>query len=105
MSAKPETSAPVDVLAVIGDLIDLALNSGGRRGEDETDNEPAVALYENAVKARAAVAELVVKGAALLPTNLCLDNTNIPDSTEIPLVATMGELRAFRAALAKFGGA
>lgn len=47
------------VLAVMRDLTDLALNSGGRRGEDEIDNEPMIELYENAEKARAAVAELI----------------------------------------------
>lgn len=49
----------IDVLAVMGRLTDLALNSGGRRGEDETDNEPAIKLYEDATNARAAVAELI----------------------------------------------
>jgi hypothetical protein len=35
-----------------------------------------------------------------LPTNLCLDNTNVPDSTVIPLTSTMGELRRLRDAIA-----
>jgi hypothetical protein len=37
---------------------------------------------------------------AFLPTNLCLDNTNVPDSTVIPLTSTMGELRRLRDAIA-----
>lgn len=52
-------SAPVDVLAVMRSLTDLALNSGGRRGEDEEDNEPAINLYEDAIKAHSAVAKLI----------------------------------------------
>lgn len=58
-------SAPVDVLAVVGRLVDLAENSGGRRGEDEVDNEPAIALFESGVAARAAIAELIEQRDAL----------------------------------------
>lgn len=51
-----------------------------------------------------AVTGLVVAGQAMLPKGVCLGNTNVSDSTEVPLLATMGELRAFAAALAAFGG-
>ena len=50
-----------------------------------------------------ALARLIVASEDLLPRNLCLDNPNVPDSTEVDLIATLGELRAFAAALRRIG--
>ena len=55
---------------------------------------------ESLIDVRAAVAELIERGAVMLPHGVCLTNPNVPDSLEVPLLATMGELRAFAAALA-----
>lgn len=41
---------------------------------------------------------------SILPKNVCLTNSNIPDSMEVPLVTTVGALRRI-AALAEIGGA
>ena len=41
---------------------------------------------------------------AMMLRNVCLTNTNVPDSVEVPLLATMGELRALSAALASDTG-
>ncbi|HEY3434271.1 MAG TPA: hypothetical protein VGK41_01325 [Solirubrobacterales bacterium] len=46
------------------------------------------------------LASLIAGSKAMLPANLCLSNENVPDSERIPLLATMGELRAFAAVIA-----
>jgi len=51
--------------------------------------------------AEAAIDELIEASAAMLPRNVCLGNSNVSDDAEAPLVATMGELRSFAAALAR----
>lgn len=84
----------VDALAVVDELIDFE--------ERHAEYEPR--QNHEAREARAAVAELIEKGEAMLPRNLCLGNSNISDSVKIPLVATMGELRAFASALARVKG-
>lgn len=76
------------------------------RGVDVLERMRVAAVFRNdLIEARAAVAELIEKGEAMLPRNLCLDNTNVSDSVKIPLLATMGELRAFASALARVRGA
>lgn len=50
-------SERVDVLAVLRRLEDLAFASGADEGPE--GNEPAYRLYQNAQRARAAVAELI----------------------------------------------
>lgn len=49
----------------------------------------------------AAVADLVEAGMKMLPKDLPLGNTNVHNNTEVELVATMGELRAFAASVAR----
>ena len=89
---KTPATLAVDVLAVMDESVEVLL--------DERSGTTARSLEE----ARAAVAELIEKGEAMLPRNLCLGNSNISDSVKIPLVATMGELRAFASALARVKG-
>ena len=48
----------------------------------------------------AAVTRLVDAGNRLIPRNATLVNTNVHDSYEIELVASVGELRSFARALA-----
>lgn len=52
----------------------------------------------------AASPDLLTVAQNMLPRNVCLTNSNIPDSTVVPLEATMGELRAVAAAIAKATG-
>jgi hypothetical protein len=42
--------------------------------------------------------------AGMIPSNVCLTNRNVPDSTVVPCDVTMGELRTCAAALAKARG-
>lgn len=51
-----------------------------------------------------AVEELVEVLAGMLPTNVCLTNTNVPDHWAVPLETTMGELRKIAALVAKHHG-
>lgn len=52
------------------------------------------------------IAELLSALERLVPTNVCLTNRNIPDSTVVPLEmdVTMGELRALAALIASARG-
>lgn len=84
-------SQKIDVLSVLDSLIEYHDTSDSLKGR-------------NCIAARAAVAELIEAGKQLLPRSLCLNNPSWPDSTEIPLTSTLGELRAFAAALARVGG-
>lgn len=52
----------------------------------------------------AAAPELLAVAQDMLPRNLCLTNSNIPDSTVVPLEVTMGELRKIAAVVAKATG-
>jgi len=52
----------------------------------------------------AAAPQLLAAAKRALPARVCLTNTHIPDSAEIPLVATMGDLRQIAAAIAKAEG-
>jgi hypothetical protein len=52
----------------------------------------------------AVVPDLVKAAKGMLPRNMCLTNANIPDNTIVPLEASMGELRALAAILAKASG-
>ena len=88
-------STPVDMDSVMKRLVDLALNSGGRRGEDEIDNEPAIRLHEDARKLRTALAKLVE--AARNPA------IRYTDSAATPRRARNKALRELDAALAAVG--
>jgi len=50
---------------------------------------------------RDAAPDLLEAAKLALPSGVCLTNSNIPDSTTIPLDATMGDLRRIAAAIAK----
>ena len=47
---------------------------------------------------------LVEAARSMLPHNVCLTNSNIPDSMIVPLETTMGELRKLSAALSAIKG-
>ena len=49
-------------------------------------------------------AELVEALEALLPSNVSVENCNIPDDETVPVDMTLGDIRAARAALAKAQG-
>ena len=53
----------------------------------------------------AASPDLLAVAKNMLPSNLCLTNTNVPDSTVVPMEVTMGELREIAAVIAKATGA
>lgn len=52
----------------------------------------------------AAAPDLLAALKRLMPTNVCTGNTNVPDSTVLPMDVTMGELRQAAAAIAKATG-
>jgi hypothetical protein len=49
-----------------------------------------------------AVLGLVEAARAVIPRGVCLSNANVRDSEEVPLIATLGELRALADALQPF---
>lgn len=51
------------------------------------------------------VARLVESANRMIPTDVCLGNWNVPGATEVPLLATVSELRAMKSALAPFTAA
>lgn len=96
-------SGAVDVVAV------LRRTADGLQGVADacTNSDLAITMGTRAQEMRdvtTIVAELIETGARMLPRNVCLGNTNVSDRTKLPLVATMGELREFAAALASAGG-
>lgn len=99
--AEPAASRPLDVLDVMRELTDLALNSGGRRGEDEDDNEPAIKLYENAEKARVAVAELIEAAQVITGKHVISERF----ASGYGYVVNESDVDDLRAALANVGGA
>lgn len=52
-------------------------------------------------EAKANAGRLLAALKQLIPTNICLSNPNLPDSTVVPCDVTLGELRAASAAIAK----
>jgi hypothetical protein len=84
-------TAPLDIAAILS-------NAGA--DADAPEGSQAWALAQVA----STVINLIETGKQLLPRNLCLNNPRWPDSTEIPLTTTLGELRAFAAVLARIGG-
>jgi hypothetical protein len=68
-----------------------------------TPNASAARLYcehgAAAYNAAKAHESLLAAAKALVPANVELNNPNVPDSEEVPLIATMGELRALVAAI------
>lgn len=53
----------------------------------------------------AAAPELLAACIAFMPKGMAIGNGNVPDDLIIPMDVTMGELRAFEAAIAKATGA
>ncbi len=47
--------------------------------------------------------EIVAVLESMIPTNMSLNNPRWPDSTVVPIEATMGELRAIAAILSRLG--
>lgn len=52
----------------------------------------------------AAALDLLAACQSMIPTNVCLTNGNVPDSTIIPIDATMGDFRKIAAAIVKATG-
>lgn len=73
---------------------------------EATSGERKISWAEAQANARlyAAAPELLTTCESMIPARCCLTNPNIPDSTVVPMEATMGELRALAAAIAKARG-
>lgn len=94
------TPAPWKHLQIFksGELLnDFVLTSDGTIVADVADPKDAPVIT--------AAPDLLAVAQDMLPSNLCLTNSNIPDSTVVPLDVTLGELRKIAAVVAKATGA
>ena len=79
----------------------------GQEGDELSDFGDVAALrpYAPDDYARDAAMEMLAVCKHLLPKGICLTNTNVPDHFNVPLDATMGELRRLAAVIVKATGA
>lgn len=111
---KPEAMAVLDAVGSVLTARIHKLNNKANKavlsGDEPhptllTSQDRAGYLADYYAETRAELAELVRAASGFLPRAVCVTNTNAPDSAEVSLLTTLGELRALRAALSKFGGA